>query len=125
MKYQRPMKTQTQPMTTNNDEDLVWYCTKCMSLNIKDKETKNGVTVPYCASCGADVYHIDVTSFDRWEELYTSKYGHKQIEFKTIYDDLTESYQEDAEEILSEHEAIENGLCVGDFIQRSNKTLKI
>lgn len=112
------MKTQTQPMKTNNDEDFVWYCTKCMSLNIKDKETKNGVTVPYCASCGADVYKIDCTSFDRWEQLYTAKYGHKQIEFSSIYDDLDEAYNEEAEQLITDHEALDNGLNVGTWINR-------
>ena len=113
------MKTQ-QTTQTNNDEelDLVWYCTKCKSLNIKDKETKNGVTVPYCASCGADVYHIDVTSFERWEQLYTTKYGRKQIEFSSIYDDLEDAYNEEAEQIITDHEALENGMNVGNWINR-------
>lgn len=105
-------------MKTTNDEELVWYCTKCMSLNIKDKETKNGVTVPYCASCGADIHKIDCTSFDRWEDLYQEKYGKKLIESTSIYDDLDEVYDEQVEEILTEHEALENGMNVGEWINR-------
>lgn len=107
-------------MKNNNidESEFLWYCTKCMSLNIKDKETKNGVTVPYCASCGADVYHIDVTSFERWEELYTAKYGHKQIEFTSIYDDLMDAYNEEAEQLITDHEALDNGLNVGTWINR-------
>lgn len=110
------MKTQTQTMTTNNDEDFVWYCTKCMSLNIKDKETKNGVTVPYCASCGADVHKIDVTSFDRWEELYEEKYGHQLVEKRGMYDDLQEVYDEETPAEITFSEALTNGMIVRDVI---------
>lgn len=111
------MKTQTTQPKTNNDEDFVWYCTRCLSLHILDRETDN-VKVPYCGHCGADVYKIDCTSFDRWEQLYTAKYGHKQIEFTSIYDDLEDAYNEEAEQLITDHEALENGMNVGNWINR-------
>ena len=109
-------------MKTNEyDEEPVYYCTRCFSLDIRENEKQK----MYCHHCGADVYKIDVCNFPRWEQLYTEHYGEPLIKKTSIYDDLTESYQEDAEEILTDHEALENGLCVGDFLKRSNKTLNI
>lgn len=94
--------------------EKVWYCTRCLSLDIRDDE-KNTM---YCHSCGADIHKIDICNYTRWEELYKTKYGHAQITQTSIYDDLTESYEEDTPSILTEDEALCNRMNVGEFIQR-------
>lgn len=99
-----------------NDE-IYWYCSKCISLDIRND--KNGI--PYCHSCGADVYTVDSTTFDRWNELYIMKYGHPMVERKTVYDDIAECFKEDGYEVLTEEEALNNAMCVGEFRQRKIK----
>lgn len=100
-----------------DDLGKVYYCSRCFSLDIRDND--NGIM--YCHHCGADIYKIDICDFERWEQLYTEKFGHAQIEQKTIYDDLAESFNEDTPELLTADEALTNGLCVGDFLQRKIK----
>ena len=97
------------------DEENVYYCTKCFSLDIRTDSKK----CMYCHSCGADVYKIDITSFDRWQELYTEKYGKPLIQRESVYDDLEEAYQSEATETITTEEALTNGMLVGDYINRN------
>lgn len=57
------------------DEDSVIYCTKCYSLKIKYEES---IDMDCCADCGCTDFKT--TSFDDWEKLYKSRYGHKFVE---------------------------------------------
>lgn len=93
------------------DTDLVFYCIKCLALDIR---TDNGIT--YCPHCYTrkTPKTIDITTFDRWEELYHEKYGHPLVERKTPYDDITEAFEEDAIETMTELDAINNNLVVRD-----------
>lgn len=104
-------------MMHNEDEEPVYYCTKCLSLDIRTDSKK----CMYCNSCGADVYKIDVTNFERWEELYEDKYGRKQIEFTSIYDDIDELIAEEGEVVMTAEEALTNQMNVGDIINRKIK----
>lgn len=57
------------------DEEPVYYCKRCLSLNIKQMpfmENKD-----YCESCGA--VEVGIASFEEWEEMYREKYGHSYL----------------------------------------------
>jgi len=57
------------------DDDPVYYCKRCLSLNIK--------TIPYtkdqdyCEDCSTT--DIGVTSIEEWNKMYEAKYGHPYI----------------------------------------------
>lgn len=100
-----------------DEDNIYFYCVKCLSLDIR----QNSKGCLYCHHCGADAFKIDVTDFDRWNELYIAKYGHPQIERKTVYDDLAEAYSESAYDVMTADEALANDLIVGNFVNRKIK----
>lgn len=75
----------------------------------------------YCHHCGADVYHIDTTTLDIWDNLYQERYGGPLLEKKSIYDDLVDVYEDDASVIITPDEALSNGMLVSDVINRRIK----
>lgn len=99
-------------MNQNNNDDLLFYCSKCLSIKIVDD--KKGVMV--CGNCGAGPRHIDITTFERWDLLYRKKYGRPFLYIQSQYDDLEEAYNEDCEEIMTASEALTNGMKVRDVI---------
>lgn len=101
----------------DEDLDVVFYCTKCYSLDIRTD--KKGCM--YCHHCGADVYNIDATTLDVWDNLYQERYGGPLLEKKSIYDDLSDAYQDDASVIMTPDEALSNGMLVSDVINRRIK----
>lgn len=60
-----------------HEEDQVVYCAKCYSLKIKYEDL---IGIDCCGDCGCT--DIKTTSFDDWEKLYKSRYGHKFVEEK-------------------------------------------
>ena len=95
-----------------DNEEQVWYCSRCLSLAVVTD--KRGVLT--CNHCGAGPKHIDFCSFDRWEQLYQKKYGHKLVEKKGVYDDLDEVYTEETPAEMTFSEALSNGMIVRDVI---------
>lgn len=95
-----------------NEEEQVWYCSRCLSLAIVTD--KRGVLT--CSHCGAGPKHIDFCSFNRWDELYRKKYGHPLVEKKGVYDDLDEVYEEETPTEMTFSEALTNGMIVRDKI---------
>ena len=66
------------------DDEPVWYCKRCLSLNIKQMPHMKGQD--YCSDCGAtDLASADI---EEWKELYKKKYGQdfvKKRELKWPY----------------------------------------
>jgi hypothetical protein len=52
-------------------EDLYYYCTKCLSLDIKEDED-----ICYCDKCGCT--SISSCTFDEWVEMKDKKYPFKK-----------------------------------------------
>lgn len=53
------------------DNDNVYYCKNCLSLNIK--YVMPGIS--YCKECNCG--QVNKTSFENWDRLYQKKYGEK------------------------------------------------
>lgn len=53
------------------DEEPVYYCKRCLSLNIRQLIGVAGMD--YCEDCGA--VDIGTADIEEWEELYKQKYG--------------------------------------------------
>lgn len=106
------------------DDEVIFYCTRCWSNNIK-----RGKKIPntdcfdlYCGDCNAGPKHLDVTTYERWCEIYQEKKGHHPYEPEpSIYDDLEVIYNEEAIDIMTADEALSNGMNVGDYINRKIK----
>lgn len=96
------------------DEEPVFYCTRCHSLMVIHDGTGKHI---HCGKCGAKADKIDVTSIERWTDMYIAKFGkHPLCDERSPYDDLAEAYNEDATEELTASEAIANNLIVRDCI---------
>lgn len=100
------------------NEIPVYYCTKCMSLNIvKDKKY-----VMYCQDCGAGPKHLDVTFIDKYEKLFKKRMGHWPLTPEpTPYDDLKDVYDEETPSIMTTEEALANEHKVRDVINKNWK----
>lgn len=57
------------------NDDPVFYCKRCLSLNIK--QMPFGMSKDYCDDCGAT--DIAETQIEEWKEMYRKKYGHDFI----------------------------------------------
>lgn len=57
------------------DEEPVVYCSRCYSLKIRHDDD---IDEDFCGECGCS----DITSstIDKWEELYSKRYGKKYVE---------------------------------------------
>lgn len=56
------------------DDEPVFYCKRCLSLNIKQMPITDQ---EYCGECGsADIATIGI---DEWNLMYREKYGHDYI----------------------------------------------
>jgi len=63
------------------DDDPVYYCKRCLSLNIRDIPLVEDQM--YCGECGT----VDVgvaPTIHEWKKLYKEKYGHDYIEKKEL-----------------------------------------
>jgi len=56
------------------DDEPVFYCKRCLSLNIKQMPI---VEQDYCGDCGCA--EVDTTDIHTWNTMYEEKYGHKHI----------------------------------------------
>ena len=100
-------------MNSNDYEnEPLFYCTKCLSLAVM----QDGKRL-WCGHCGASAEHLDVTSIERWEELYQERHGQPFLQATpTPYDDIAEAYEEDAVTTITANDAINAGLIVRDCI---------
>ena len=57
------------------EEDTVDYCAKCYSIDIKYEDS---IGMDCCRKCGCTDFKT--TTWDKWEELYKGRYGHKFVE---------------------------------------------
>lgn len=57
------------------DEEPVYYCKRCLSLNIRQMPYVKDQD--YCGECGTT--DIATTSIEEWKEMYKKKYGHEFI----------------------------------------------
>ena len=106
------------------DDEVIFYCTRCWSPNIKrgKKIPNTDCTDLSCGDCGAGPKHLDVTTYERWCEIYQEKKGcHPYEPEPSIYDDLESIYNEEAIDIMTADEALSNGMNVGDYINRKIK----
>lgn len=62
----------------NIEEEPVYYCNDCLSLNIRNEEG-----IDMCFNCGS--VDIGKTDFEDWEYLYKKKYKRFFIEHKNNY----------------------------------------
>lgn len=100
-------------MSDYDDDEILWYCTECMSLDIRDDENGH----PYCHHCGAEAKDLDFAdNIWTWMRLYAKKYKKSPLEYHTKYDDLREIYEEETEYIASEADAYNSGLVCRDVI---------
>lgn len=51
----------------------VYFCKECLSLLVRQYDEKTN----YCDKCGST--DIEVTTIDKWQELYKDKYGKNLI----------------------------------------------
>lgn len=57
------------------DDDPVYYCKRCLSLNIRSMPFVDGKD--YCDDCGA--VDIECTDIESWKKMYRERYGHDYI----------------------------------------------
>lgn len=62
------------------DEDPVFYCKRCLSLNIRQMPILNNKE--YCADC--DSADIGQTDIETWNKMYEEKYGHPYIQKRVL-----------------------------------------
>lgn len=102
-------------------DEPVYYCTECMSLDIRDGE--DGCM--RCHSCGAGPSKTDVLpDIWSWMRLYAKRYGKAPLEYRTPYDDLQDAYTDETEQITGEADAWQSGIRVMDVMQRNLKKRK-
>ena len=118
------MTNDTKASKTNNyNDEPVWYCTKCLSLNIVTNEDHTDL---YCADCGrkrTKPQDIDFTSIYKWMKLYEKAYGHHPLaDDPNPYDDWKEVYDEDTyNPEPTKDEIYEAGL---NYSERMNRKIK-
>ena len=97
-------------------EDVLVYCVDCLSLDIRYDQNN----CLYCNSCGATAEHLDFQE-DIWDwmKLYAKRYKKSPLPYKTPYDDLKDTYDEETAEVETEANAYDSGLTVMDVMQRS------
>ena len=105
------------------ESEVVFYCTRCMSLHILGNESGTDI---WCESCGKKNSHpkfIDVTTMDKWQKLYIARTGHHPLaqdpnpyeDLKNVYDDET------AYEMPTKEEVIAAGL---NYSEKMNRKIK-
>ena len=62
------------------NEEPVYYCKRCLSLNIKEMPFMPGQD--YCEDCGT--VEVGTIGIDEWNKMYEKRYGHKYI-IKKVY----------------------------------------
>lgn len=104
---------------TEYDDTPIFYCSRCMSLNIvKGKQIGNtDAHILTCADCGAGPKHIDITNIHKYTSVFIERTGHHPLaNDPNPYDDWKNVYDEETEEIITETEALTNGMKVRDVI---------
>jgi hypothetical protein len=62
------------------DDDPVFYCKRCLSLNIRPMPVVDNQD--YCADCSsADVGQTDI---ETWKKMYEEKYGHPYVQKRVL-----------------------------------------
>lgn len=70
----------TEESNSMYDEEPVYYCKRCLSLNIR--------AIPfvtdqdYCADCG--IIDVGVATIEEWKEMYKKKYGRDYVEKREL-----------------------------------------
>lgn len=105
------------------NEKLLFYCTKCLSLNIITNEDHTDL---YCADCGRKHSHpkyIDITNIHKWTKLYIERKGHHPLAPEpTKYDDIKEVYDSETYyEMPTKEEVIAAGL---NYSEKMNRKIK-
>ena len=59
----------------NYDEEPVYYCKRCLSLNIQEMPMIAGGL--YCGECGAS--ETAQTQIEEWDRMYKERYGREFI----------------------------------------------
>lgn len=110
-------------MTDYEEDTELWYCTQCLSLDIRDDDEGH----PYCHSCGAEAKDLDFAmDVWTWMQIYAKSKRASPLEFRTSYDDIRETYDEETEYIASEADCLNSGLICRDVINLNlNKLDKI
>jgi len=105
----------------SNESEFIAYCTRCLAIDIRVEGN-----LEYCPHCfkRKNPSTIDFTTWERWEELYEQKYGHQLVEKKTPYDDISEVFYEEAEETITEIDAISKQMIVREKINLNLDRLK-
>lgn len=62
------------------DEDPVFYCKRCLSLNIRQMPFMKDQD--YCGECGA--VEVGEADIEEWKRMYKEKYGHDYIVKKEL-----------------------------------------
>ena len=57
------------------DEEPVYYCKRCLSLNIRPIPDLDGQD--YCAECGTT--DVGSANIEEWKKLYRKKYGRDYV----------------------------------------------
>ena len=69
----KQLQNEHTPSKDPYDEEPVFFCKRCLSLNIRQLLTV--ANMDYCEDCGAT--DIESTSIEEWEKLYKERYGVK------------------------------------------------
>lgn len=94
------------------DDEPLFVCSKCLSLNI----IKDGKILK-CKDCGAGPHFVDVMFIGKWRKLFKEWYGHDNLDDTPSYlRDLEEIYKEQTDVLMTEDEALSNGMKVRDVI---------
>lgn len=97
------------------DDEPVIYCVRCGSLNIQGF----GKDI-HCENCHSHPKYLDISNIHKYMKWYEESFGHSPLAKEpTIYDDLCDVYQEEATEAITDSEALDNGLNVGNWTQRN------
>lgn len=72
------LRSHLKQLQRNSDynKEPVYYCTKCLSLRIRDVEGMDDAT--YCDKCCAT--DVAQCTIEEWDSLYKAKYGHSYLE---------------------------------------------
>lgn len=66
----------TENSTNAYNEEPVFYCKHCLSLNIRHIPKVDNTE--YCDNCGST--EVEQSSIEDWECRYKEKYGHSYLE---------------------------------------------
>ena len=75
MSHSQNFKSMNNEHNETYDDDPVFYCKRCLSLNIKQIPLVENQD--YCDECGST--DIGTADIEEWNRMYKKKYGHDHI----------------------------------------------